>query len=180
MGGWGGTAPRTCSCHKSAENNCKTPETCSHKLCCHTKSIDELASPTTDVGKQKHTNFGFTPREHYLNKPCWCTATADTSDWRERFDEEFNAHKRVLIVPALDALKAFISKEIERAREEGKMGMYPIAKEDTQATFEAGRTARTAEVREIMKGMHRVEGSGGYTNIEPYNQALTDLLVRIQ
>lgn len=43
----------------------------------------------------------------------------------------------------------------DKARQEGKMGMYPIAKEDTQATFKAGFEAALGEVSAEIEKMEQ-------------------------
>jgi hypothetical protein len=129
---------------------------------------------------------------------------ADTSDWLFRFNGKFGnltvAHMGAYWLREFENIKVFISKELERAREEGKLstsgrvasfqngfeagrGVKENITKMNDAAYQQGVFTERARVREVIEGLFRKgcpAGHESHTHHKPekyqYNIALQDLL----
>lgn len=202
-------APTTDTAQEYLRNRLDDPTLIRYAAALGAKDQDAMLARATDTA-EKHTHapehasqcpecLGATvihptdTRDLPRNKPEGIATRApkeDTSDWLFRFNGKFGtltvAHMGAYWLREFENIKAFISKEIERTREEGKLKGIKIGNA-TGAGYkrgvEAGRTGAIAEVKEIAEGMKRPDfnpdGGVAKYSYKQYNTALTDLVAKL-
>lgn len=174
-----------CPCHKSAEKQCTCPPPKPYDW----KHLE--GCPTTDTFKDYMRNrmddpalIGEAATAGAKDQDEMLKRATDTSDWRERFDQQFDDAFFVMPLTTQAQLKAFIAKEIETARAaiEDERPIYYPSREAFVEAMEATKAAERARLREVIAGQKITDV--GYTQSmshrghyeRGYNTALTDLL----
>lgn len=174
----GGTAK--CSLHSEAPTDTAEKKcTCPPPKPFDWKHLE--GCPATDTS-EKEPGHGYCLTCGLETQPimkCKCPFRSDSSDWRERFDSKFGDNPLLQMSANRDiygvgeVVKAFIEKELERARQEllTELKQADNWKEYIKAEIEAER----ARVRTVIK---RLIDNADHISIKGmgYRQALKDLL----